>query len=132
MQSAVIPYRRTKGGLEFLLVTSRSGKRWVIPKGVKEPGLNAAASAAKEALEEAGVRGTVDPDPLGTFTYEKWGGTCSVNVFGLAVSECLPEGERTESHRKRCWLPPEEAAERLDEPRLRSLVTRLAARLGSD
>jgi phosphohistidine phosphatase len=129
-QSAVVPYRRTGAGLEFLLVASRSGKRWVIPKGVKEPDLDAAASAAKEAFEEAGVRGTVDPEPLGTYTYDKWGGTCTVTVFGMAVANCLPEGEWAESHRKRRWLPPDEAASRLDEPGLKKLLVKLAARLG--
>ena len=128
-QSAVIPYRRADTGLEFLLVESRSGKRWVIPKGVKEPDLGPAESATKEAFEEAGVRGTVDPEPLGSYTYGKWGGTCTVTVFGMEVSECLPEGEWAESHRKRRWLAPGEAASRLDESGLRKLVGELASRL---
>jgi phosphohistidine phosphatase len=64
-QSAVIPYRRGPSGLEVLLVTSRKGTRWVLPKGVVEPDLSPAASAAKEALEEAGVRGPIDDEPLG-------------------------------------------------------------------
>jgi phosphohistidine phosphatase len=128
-QSAIIPYRRADTGLEFLLVESRSGKRWVIPKGVKEPDLGPAESAAKEAFEEAGVRGTVDPEPLGSYTYDKWGGTCTVTVFGMEVSECLPEGEWAESHRKRRWLAPGEAASRLDESGLRKLVGELASRL---
>ena len=56
-QSAVIPYRKRPNGLEVLLVTSRKGTRWVLPKGVVEPGMTPAASAAREALEEAGIRG---------------------------------------------------------------------------
>jgi phosphohistidine phosphatase len=59
-QSAVIAYRRRPRGVEVLLITSRKGTRWVLPKGVVEPGLSPATSAAKEALEEAGVRGTVN------------------------------------------------------------------------
>jgi len=128
-QSAVIPWRRVDGRLEFLLVASRKGTRWVIPKGVQEPDMTAHDSAAKEALEEAGVRGTVDPEPLGRYDYAKWGGTCTVTVFGMAVGECLPDGEWEESHRKRRWLPPEEAARQVDEPALRILLEKLAAHL---
>jgi phosphohistidine phosphatase len=128
-QSAVIPWRRSGGHLEFLLVSSRNGKRWVIPKGVQEPGLTPHDSAAREAFEEAGVRGTVDPEPLGRYAYNKWGGTCAVTVFALAAEECLPDGTWAESHRQRQWLPPAEAASRLEEPDLRTLVEKLAARL---
>ena len=58
-----------------LLVTSRKGTRRVLPKGVVEPDLSPAASAAKEALEEAGICGPIDHEPLGTYQYRKWGGT---------------------------------------------------------
>jgi phosphohistidine phosphatase len=54
-QSGVIPVRKTDEGVEVLLVRSRSGRRWVIPKGIVEPCLSPAASAPKEAEEEAGV-----------------------------------------------------------------------------
>ena len=38
-QSAVIPYRERNGAIEVLMITSRKRKRWVIPKGVREPEL---------------------------------------------------------------------------------------------
>ena len=57
-QSAVVPYRLVKNEIEVLLITTRKG-RWIIPKGIIEPELSAAESAAKEALEEAGVKGEV-------------------------------------------------------------------------
>ena len=53
--------------IRLLLVTTRGSRgRWVIPKG------NAKAepphvSAAKEAEEEAGVRGAICPTPLGSY-----------------------------------------------------------------
>ena len=40
-QSAVLPYRQGPDGLEVLLVTSRKRSRWVLPKGIVEPGLTA-------------------------------------------------------------------------------------------
>ena len=49
-QSGVIPYRVREGQVEVLVITSSDGLRWVVPKGLVEPGMTAADSAAKEAL----------------------------------------------------------------------------------
>ena len=128
-QSAVIPYRIADGKPEIMLITSRKGTRWVLPKGVKEPELSLRDSAGKEAFEEAGVQGELDAEPIGHYEYAKWGGTCKVAVFPMAVSECLPAADWEESHRERQWLSPKEAMERLDEPELRKLVGKLGKRL---
>jgi len=103
-QSAVLPYRRIDGQLEIMVIASRKGTRWVIPKGVKEPELSLRDSAGKEALEEAGVRGRLDEQPIGHYDYKKWGGVCHVAVFPMEVSESVPEDEWEESHRERRWL----------------------------
>ncbi len=124
-QSAVLPYRTDRGRLEILLVTSRRRKRWVVPKGVREPDLSSAESAAKEALEEAGIEGHVGSQPLGTYTYEKWGGVCTVEIFPMEVHtsyEVWPE-----SYRDRLWLSPEEAAERVNEPELKAIILEFVA-----
>jgi phosphohistidine phosphatase len=122
-QSAVIPYRFRHGELEILLITSRHNRRWVIPKGIIEPELSAAASAAKEALEEAGVEGRIGTESIGSYQYDKWGGTCSVEVFPLEVERV--HDEWTEAHRQRLWLPPAEAAGRIEEEGLKRLILRL-------
>ena len=122
-QSAVIPYRRGPSGLEVLLVTSRNGTRWVLPKGVVEPDLSPAASAAKEALEEAGVRGAIDDEPLGTYQYRKWGGTCTVQVFAMEVEQ--EEADWPEANtRRRAWLTVDDARRRVDEAALRQMFDR--------
>jgi 8-oxo-dGTP pyrophosphatase MutT (NUDIX family) len=60
VQYGALPYRFTKSGApEILLVTTRQTKRWIIPKGWPIKGLKPAKSAAREAYEEAGVRGSV-------------------------------------------------------------------------
>ena len=123
-QSAVIPYRLRDGSLEILLITSRKKKRWIVPKGVLEPHLSAADSAAKEALEEAGIRGRIHPEPLGSYDYEKWGGTCSVQVFVMEVTTILDAWP--EDHRERQWLSPEEAARRVEEPELERMLAATA------
>lgn len=124
-QSAVLPYRWLRGRrLQVLLITSRRRTRWVLPKGVQEPGIEASESAAKEALEEAGVEGETDRVPIGSYEYSKWRGTCHVLVFPMAVHEVHEHWQ--ESERDRCWLSPEQAAERVDEPQLKKLIRRFA------
>ena len=121
-QSAVLPYRVLEGHVEIMLVTSRSKRRWVLPKGVVEPGLSAVDSAVKEAWEEAGVEGIVDPEVLDRYTYKKWGGICTVQVFPLRVervAESWPE-----SSRDRRWLELRDAALRVDEPELREIISK--------
>jgi phosphohistidine phosphatase len=123
-QSAVIPWRRGRSGLEVLLVTSRSGKRWVPPKGVIERGMSAPDSAAKEALEEAGVRGKVDERPLGSYSYRKWSGTCTVEVYAMEVTEELSAWPEASS-RRREWVSRREARRRVDEAELKAILASL-------
>ncbi len=122
-QFAALPWRRDAGGdVEVLLITSRETRRWVIPKGWPIKGMSSAKSAAREAFEEAGVVGKVGKAPLGVFTYDKRlknGRTQHVRVavFGLQVEreqEAYPE----KGQREKLWLPPGEAAGRVDEPEL--------------
>lgn len=124
-QSAVIPFRRTESGLEILIVGSSSGRHWVVPKGIVEPGLSPARSAMIEAREEAGVEGTASDTPLGSYTCVKWGASCNVAVYAMEVSRVLPDSAWEESHRYRRWVPAAEAAELLNEPALKELVRQI-------
>ena len=123
-QSGVLAYRRGAGGIEVVLITSRRRRRWVIPKGVVERSLTPAESAAKEAFEEAGVTGPLDPRPVGRYDYRKWGGTCTVEVFLLRVREVLEEWAESEV-RERQWLSPSQASRLVEEPALSELIRAL-------
>ncbi len=123
-QSGVIPYRIRNGIIEVLLITSSSGKRWVIPKGMIEPLMTSQDSAAKEAWEEAGIRGQVLPTSMGTYEYQKWGGTCQVEVFLLQVETVLEDWPEA-SIRKREWLSVKEAVKRLEEAELKKILMTL-------
>ncbi len=101
-QSAVIPYRKRNGKVEILLITSRNKKRWIIPKGIIEPDLSVQKSAAKEALEEAGVTGKVEKQIIATYKYKKWNGVCEVQVYAMPVKEILIDWE--ENFRRRKWI----------------------------
>ena len=122
-QSAVVPVREHEGKTQILLITSRKRKRWVIPKGVKEPELSGPDSAAKEALEEAGIEGKVEPVALGTYRYDKWGGTCTVDVYRMTVTAV--HDEWAEQFRDREWVDVETAQARLREPTLKRIVGQL-------
>lgn len=110
-QSAVIPYRIQNNTVEILLISSSSGRKMTVPKGISEPDMTAWDSAAREAFEEGGVRGEVTDELLGTYRFEKWGSECSVEVYPLKVTEELSDLEWEESHRKRIWLTADKASE---------------------
>ena len=129
-QSAVIPYRCRDGQLQVLVITSSDGLRWVVPKGLVEHDMTPAASAAKEALEEAGVTGRTSAAAVGTYTYGKWGGTCSVEVFLLRVDEELDDWQ--ERFRTREWVPLAEAIRRVTDPGLKALLGRVPGLVGHE
>lgn len=120
-QSGVVPYRLAGPKLEVLLITSRRRKRWIIPKGIVEPDLSPAESAAKEALEEAGVTGILHPDEIGEYAYEKWGGVCRVKVFLLQVTRVLDAWEES-FLRDRRWWPLADAIELIEERDLQNIL----------
>ena len=122
----MIPYRMHKDKLQVMLIGSSKRNHWVVPKGIHEPGLSAQESAAHEALEEAGIRGTVSKSILGEYDYGKWGATCKVEVYAMRVKEILPDSEWEEAHRGRQWLSAEEAAGLIKEPSLRPMILSLA------
>jgi 8-oxo-dGTP pyrophosphatase MutT (NUDIX family) len=116
-QAAAIPLR---AGL-LCLVTSSSGKRWVIPKGIIEPGKTAGEIALQEAWEEAGLVGLLRPEPVGSYLYDKWNSTCHVTVFLLHVTEATDDWPER-SLRQRCWLSTPQALARIDDPGLRAVI----------
>ncbi|HEY7315307.1 MAG TPA: NUDIX hydrolase [Gemmataceae bacterium] len=108
------------------VVSSRSGKRWVVPKGCLEPGKTAAEIALQEAWEEAGLVGILQPDPIGTYFYEKAGFTCHVTIYLMNVTDTA---DRWPEHdfRERCWLSVSQTLLRLDDAGLRQLIREVTA-----
>lgn len=120
--------------LEILLLTRRRSKRWIIPKGWPIKGLQPPKSAAREAFEEAGVRGRIGAKSIGLFVYDKIldeNGLrvgCEVRVFPLLVkrqSATWPEMEQ----RVVQWVAPDKALTLIEEPGLRALIARFAERI---
>lgn len=121
-QSGVLPVLDGR----LCMVTSRSGRRWVFPKGQIDPGHTPGETALIEAWEEAGVVGTLDPEPVGNYVYEKFGHPHHVLVYRMRVIE-IRDAWPERGSRDRVWLTVEEAIDRVEEPSLRELLRRLFA-----
>ncbi len=127
-QIAALPWRKRKDRVEFLLVTSRETRRWVIPKGWPMDHLADFNAARLEAFEEAGVRGHVRRVALGSYDYDKRMkdgsiNRCRVHVHALEVTESEKKWPE-KNERKREWFPREDAAWHVDEQGLKDIIRR--------
>src|ERR1700730_13529854 len=135
VQYGALPYRVSgRSRAEFMLVTSRETRRWIIPKGWPKKGKSPHRSAAREAFEEAGVIGAVGRRSVGSFSYEKRlknGGSveCEVRVFPLEVKRQNKQWPKKQE-RKIKWLSASTAAEKVKEPMLSEIIRRLGRRYG--
>ena len=137
LQYGALPYRfRPDGSIEVLLVTTRRTRRWIIPKGWKIKGKKPAKSAAQEAFEEAGVRGSVSEKPIGSFVYDKWldgdavAAACEVRVFSLMVKR-QEEIWRERQEREARWVTPDTALQLVEDTGLKDLIEAFAEALSA-
>ncbi len=130
VQIGALCHRPGDAGPEILLITSRTTKRWIIPKGWPMHGTDAAGTALQEAWEEAGVKARgARPVRIGRYRYDKVldGGLpvpTDVEVYAIAVDKLLdsfPEMHERERH----WMAPGRAAELVDESELAELLRNL-------
>jgi len=131
VQVAALPYRFGEdGAVEVLLVTTRGGGRWMVPKGWPMAGKSHAEAAAQEAYEEAGVRGSADATALGRFRHTKQrfpspSVTVSVATFPMLVERELAQWPER-GQRSRCWFSADEAARQVRSPELSRLISSFA------
>ena len=125
-QVAALPWRAGARDVEFLMITSRETRRWVIPKGGRMAGKTDPEAAALEAMEEAGVQGAISTTAVGAFRYAKrlksgQDRLCVVAVYPLKV--LIQLGVWPEStERERRWMTRDEAAAAVHEPDLARLI----------
>ena len=119
-QAGAIPVRDG----QVCIVSSRSGKRWVVPKGCLEPGKTAAEIALQEAWEEAGLLGILHPKPIGSYRYEKAGSRFEVVMFLMAVTSVVKNWPERR-YRSRYWLLPAEAVTRVRKRGLCQLLRKV-------
>jgi 8-oxo-dGTP pyrophosphatase MutT (NUDIX family) len=115
--------------LRFALVTSRRTGRWVFPKGSVDPGMTPPAAAAAEALEEAGVIGWPEPEPLGSFRTLKirapFAWPLEVAVYAMRIDEVLDDWPEARQRRRR-FVTLAEARHLLSDPAMLAIAERFA------
>ena len=129
-QVAALCLRGTGDDLRVLMITSRGTGRWIIPKGWPMPGKTNDQAAAVEAWEEAGVKkAKVNPDPIGSYDYDKDtddGGVIPIeaHVYVLTVEKLVDDFPEADE-RKRKWMRPRRAAKLVAEPDLQKILREL-------
>ena len=118
------------GSLEILLITTLKTHRWIVPKGWPVETLSPRACAAHEALEEAGVSGSISEKAVGSFRYFKRrkGGDvvpCRVEVFALEVTQQRRSWAEKELREHR-WCSIADALASVGEPGLRLVIASFA------
>jgi 8-oxo-dGTP pyrophosphatase MutT (NUDIX family) len=109
--------RSRDGGDELLLVRSRDGRHWVLPKGHIDPGESAEQAAAREVREEAGVEGEIVAR-LGVDAYTLPHEEVRALYFLMRFAGmCPPQEERA-----LCWLAPNAARAAIEFEGSRALV----------
>lgn len=112
---AAVCYRRhANGKVEFLLVRTRAG-RWTFPKGGVDGDSTNAIAAAREAHEEAGVRGQVEALAFTCYLHYKSGGEAhTVSAYLCRVADLETPRELFRTPR---WFSADSAKRRLREQR---------------
>lgn len=121
-QAAVVAVKRGR----VCLITTSSGKRWLVPKGNLQCGCDLRETAAREAWEEAGLVGTVKSQPLGRYEFIKLGRLHQVVVYRMRVTDVKRHWPERDKRRRR-WLRPGKAAERISHAQLRQIVASVMA-----
>ena len=129
LQVGMLCVRDGPDGPEVLLVRTLDTGRWIVPKGWPMKGRTLWETAAREAWEEAGATGRVDPQEIGRLmgTKRLKNGIevpSEIVVFRMddtRLADEYPEAGR----RKRRMLPAAQAAARADMPDLADLIRRL-------
>ena len=131
LQVAALPWRDTRHGIEIMLITSRDTGRWVLPKGWPEAKEPLCEAAAREAGEEAGLRGTISHFEAGRYFYAKALSSgeevpCEVLVFPLRVDRIADRWKEKRS-RTRKWASCTEAVRMVNEPDLSQIIAHFCA-----
>jgi 8-oxo-dGTP pyrophosphatase MutT (NUDIX family) len=117
--ASVCARRQSEAQMEILVVSTSEGtggiQRWTLPKGHIEASEEPIDAAIREAREEAGVHGDVDPVPLRPYLFPSGRGVAiTVVPFLISVRELK---DPTEPGRRRRWCSPHKAKELLRESR---------------
>ena len=142
LQVAAVCYRRRNSHAEFLLVNTNGGGKWTFPKGAPEARLSHSQAAEREAQEEAGAIGIIEPRHFHIYVHSKGVFWQSGGVQEYVVKAFLMEVQQThrpdEAFRNPTWFDPDQARAILAKGRevkyareLQAVVDRALEHLGA-
>jgi len=142
LQVAAVCYRRRGSAVEFLLVNTNGGGKWTFPKGAPETTLSHSQAAEREAWEEAGAHGDIEPRHFHLYVHSKGVFWKPPGVQEFVVKAFLMEvahaGRPQEGMRNPTWFSPEEAKRILAKGRevkyareLQAVVDRAVEQVGA-
>jgi 8-oxo-dGTP pyrophosphatase MutT (NUDIX family) len=113
LQVAAICYRRRNSHVEFLLVNTNGRGKWTFPKGAPDARLSNSQAAEREAQEEAGASGIIEPRHFHIYVHSKGVFWQRGGVQEYVVKAFLMEVQQTrhpdETFRNPTWFPADEA-----------------------
>jgi 8-oxo-dGTP pyrophosphatase MutT (NUDIX family) len=129
-QAAVLAVREDGAHVEVCLIRRRDRGAWSIPKGFIESGDSREQTALNEAWEEAGIRGPLLGEAIGTYEYTKLGTRLTVAVYVMRVVEELAVWPEMRLRQRRL-ASLAEAASMLARHPARALLDLVSVRLGT-
>src|SRR5215468_11421307 len=113
LQVAAVCYRRANAHPEFLLVKTNGGNKWTFPKGAPDSRLSHSQAAEREAREEAGAVGVIEPRHFHVYIHSKGVFWQPKGVQEYVVKAFLMEVHQTsrpdEDFRNPTWFAADEA-----------------------
>ncbi len=113
LQVAAVCFRRRGPDVEFLLVNTNGGGKWTFPKGDPDSSLSHSKAAEREAWEEAGVQGTIEPRHFHLYIHSKGVFWKPPGVREFVIKAFLLEvdhiGQPDEHTRNPTWFGPDDA-----------------------
>jgi 8-oxo-dGTP pyrophosphatase MutT (NUDIX family) len=121
LQVAAVCFRRRGPAVEFLLVNTNGGNKWTFPKGSTDARLSHSQAAEREAAEEAGAYGSIEPRHFHLYLHSKGVFWQPEGVQEFVVKAFLMEIHdlrgREEPMRNPTWFSPEDAKKKLAKGR---------------
>ena len=142
LQVAAVCYRKCGASVEFLLVNTTSGDRWIFPKGATARRLSHSQAAEREALEEAGAIGAIEPEHFHLYLQPKGDSKVRHRIEEFVVKAFLLQVSHTqapqEQDRNPTWFSADDARRALAVGReakyateLRTVIDRAVERLSA-
>lgn len=143
LQVAAVCYRRRGASFDFLLVKTTGGDKWTFPKGATARRLSHSQAAEREALEEAGALGVIEPQHFHLYLQPKGDSRLRPGVQESVVKAFMLEVTHTqppqEPNRNPTWFSVDDARSALARGRekrhaeeLRTVIDRAVERLSTE